>query len=73
MKLRHTVPVLLFLFLLGIRDGYITLWKIGDPDPVEQFSYQAKYLPPPDRHALEKGISIEDPRELAHLLEDYLS
>ena len=73
MKKERILSALLCLFLLGLRDGYITLWKTGEPDPVRQFPYKAAYLPTPDRIALEKGIHIKDHCELAQLLEDYLS
>ena len=73
MRRQSIVSAMLLLFLLGVRDGYITLWKNGEAEPLRQFSYKAEYLPPPDRLALEKGILIEDQRELARILEDYLS
>ena len=72
---RH--PYLLWLvalgFLLGIRDGYITLWKKGNPEPVEVFPYRAEMLPETDRKALEQGIPIDSPLRLQELLQDYLS
>ena len=73
MKKGRFLSAVLCMFLLGVRDGYITLWKAGDPEPVRQFPYKAAYLPPADRLALEKGIIVDHPRELAQLLEDYLS
>jgi hypothetical protein len=73
MKKGRILSALLCMFLLGTRDGYITLWKTGQPEPVRQFPYKAEYLPPSDRLALEKGIPVENPRVLAQLLEDYLS
>ena len=60
-------------FLLGISDGYVTLWKTGNPKPVEIFPYQAQFLPVADQQALEKGIFIDSADELNRLLEDYLS
>ena len=65
--------VLLFGFLLGVRNGYITLWHEGDAKPLQVFPYRAEMLPPADRRALEEGIKITDESELRHLLEDYLS
>lgn len=60
-------------FLLGIRDGYIALWKDGDPEPAEVFPYRAEMLPEADRNALERGIPIHSERALQELLQDYLS
>ena len=64
---------LMVAFLLGVRQGYITLWREGDAKPVEVFPYRAEMLPEADRQALEKGIVIQDEAELTRLLEDYLS
>lgn len=64
---------LIFLFILGSRDGFIALWKDSDPEPVRVFPYSVASLPEADQKALEKGIHIEDAEDLKHLLEDYLS
>ena len=64
---------LIFLFILGCRDGMIALWKDGNPEPVRIFPYSAAVLPEADRQALERGIPIGDNGMLARLLEDYLS
>lgn len=64
---------LIFLFILGCKDGYIALWKDSDPEPVKVFPYSVSALPDPDRQALEKGIRIENKEDLIRLLEDYLS
>ena len=71
--MRYLYFTLLFGFLLGISDGYIALWKEGNPRPLQVFPYRAEYLPSADQQALEKGIRINDKQELKHLLEDYLS
>jgi len=73
MKIERFLLAMTLVFLLGIRDGYITLWKCGEQDPIRQFPYKAHYLPAADRVALEKGIFVETPQDLAQLLEDYLS
>ena len=73
MKKERFVSALLCLFLLGIQDGYIALWKTGEPEPVRQFPYRAAYLPASDRIALEKGIHVKNHQHLTQLLEDYLS
>ena len=72
-SIRYLYFTLIFGFLLGISDGYVALWKTGNPKPVEIFSYQAKFLPVADQQALEKGIFIDSTDELNRLLEDYLS
>ena len=60
-------------FLLGIKDGYVALWKDNSVVPLEVFPYKAQLLPPEDRQALEKGIRISTQEELMALLENYLS
>lgn len=73
MKYYRQIAALALTFLLGIQDGYIALWKDGDPKPVEVFPFRAQMLPQADQQALEKGIRIENSLQLAQLLEDYLS
>ena len=73
MTMKVLLAALALTFLLGIQDGYIALWKNGDPDPVEVFPYQAKYLPESDQKRLEQGISIHNKEDLIRLMEDYLS
>ena len=70
---RYFCFALMFGFLLGVRNGYIALWRDGDAKPVQVFPYRAEMLPDADRQALEKGIHIADEDELKRLLEDYLS
>ena len=72
-RIRYINFVLLFGFLLGISEGYITLWKDGTSSPAQIFPYRAKMLPESDRQALEDGIRIGTEIELQQLLEDYLS
>ncbi len=64
---------LLFSFILGSHEGYIALWKDGDPKPVRVFPYSVRSLPQADQEALEKGIRIDSESELIRLVEDYLS
>ena len=73
MKKERILSLIMLLFLLGVRDGYITLWKDGKSDPIRQFPYRVQYLPASDQRALVKGICVENPNQLAQLLEDYLS
>ena len=65
--------ILVFSYLLGISDGYISLWIDDQPKPVYISSYKAENLPRADQQALEKGIHIQNKEELLRLLEDYLS
>lgn len=65
--------LLLFLtLLLGVKDGYLTLWREEDPEPVYQFSLRVDSLPPTDQLMLKRGIRIEDKQALLALLEDFL-
>ena len=73
MKYQHIICyLLLFGYLLGIKDGKIALWKDGDRDP-KIFPYRVETLPAEDQMRLREGIRIEDGTKLAQLLEDYLS
>ena len=60
-------------FLLGIKDGYIALWRDGCNEPIAVFPYRAHMLPEADKAALEDGITVTDELQLQQLLEDYLS
>ena len=70
---RYFYLALLFGFLLGVSDGYITLWRDGSSKPLQVFPSRAEMLPAADRTALEKGIHLDSEQELKSLLEDYLS
>ena len=71
--MRNFIPLILsFVFLLGIRDGYVALRRDGE-DTWTVFPYRAELLPEADRRRLAEGIVIRDEAELARLLEDYLS
>lgn len=72
-KRRWLYYTLVFGFLLGIRDGYIALWKDGRTEPIRVFPYRAESLPVKDQLALKEGIRLEDEASLIRLLEDYLS
>lgn len=74
MKRRFLLPCLVLAgFMLGIRDGYIALWKDGRPEVWEVFPYRAQMLPEADQKILSRGIRAENREDLARLLEDYLS
>lgn len=75
MRIKHHIlyyTAALF-FLLGIKDGYVALWKDNSVTPLEVFPYKAQLLPEEDQRLLEKGIYISSHEELMRLLEDYLS
>ena len=73
MKYEKLLAALALSFLLGVHDGYIALWKDGNPEPAEVFPYKAELLPETDRKRLEAGIRINSKQDLLELMEDYLS
>ena len=73
MKYEKLLAALALTFLLGIHDGYIALWKEGNPEPAEVFPYKAELLPEADQKRLEAGIRINSKKDLLQLMEDYLS
>ena len=71
MKQRILSYLLAIVFILGLKNGYLTLWENGNT--VEVYPYQAKFLPLSDQKLLKNGIIIHSETELAQILEDYLS
>ena len=63
---------LLAVYLLGIHDGKIALWKGNDPEPIKVFDYSASQLPEEAQKQLEAGVPINSIRELKKLAEQYL-
>ncbi len=59
-------------FLLGIKDGYIALWKGEDPQPCRVFPMRADTLPVADQLRLHQGIHIDSLEQLMELMDDYL-
>lgn len=59
-------------FMLGVKNGYIALWKDDDPQPYQVFSVRADSLPVSDQLQLQRGIYIESMDQLLQLIEDYL-
>ena len=70
---RFICHILFFAYMHGLKDGFIALWKDGNPEPIRVFPYLAEFLPPEDQNALQQGIRIDNKPELVHILEDYLS
>ena len=60
-------------FLLGASSGRLALWQDGDALPLKVYPCAVSSLPIPDQQALMAGIPIGSQRELARLLEDFLS
>lgn len=60
-------------FLLGLRDGRLTLWQEGDRHPLQIYDIRESSLPPADRLLLRRGIRAESREELWLILENYLS
>ena len=69
----HAAMLLLAAFLLGFRDGRLTLWREGSSHPEQIYDIREDSLPPADRLALRRGIRVESREELWMLLENYLS
>ncbi len=64
--------VVLVGFMLGIKDGYIALWKDEDPEPYRVFPVPAASMPISDQLMLQQGIHIESTDQLLALIDDYL-
>ena len=60
-------------WLLGVRDGRLTLWKEGFDHPEQIYDIREDTLPPADRLRLRSGIRVESREELWMILENYLS
>ncbi len=59
--------------ILGSWKGYVALFESGKDTPRQIYPYKISSLPQPDQDALSQGIPVRSEKELAHLLEDYLS
>ena len=69
----HAAMFLLAAFLLGFRDGRLTLWREGCGRPEQIYDIRADSLPPADQLRLRRGIRVENREELWTILENYLS
>ena len=68
------IPVILLLTLyLGLSDGYLAVFRQGDPQPMQVLPYHSSLFPQEDRQALNKGIPFTSEAELSKLLEDFTS
>ena len=69
----HAAMLALAGFLLGLRNGRLTLWREGVEHPEQIYDIREDSLPPADRLQLRRGIRVETRQELWELLENYLS
>ncbi len=63
---------LLLGLLLGVKDGFVALWKGQDPEPYKVFPYAVSSLPKAAQQALRAGIPIESMEDLERLIKNYL-
>ena len=69
---RHWIGLLL-IFILGLKEGNIALWKAGNDQPVRIFPYRCETLPPSVQQSLTDGIAFESADEAREAAENYLS
>jgi len=65
--------LLAFGLYLGSFRGYVALWEEDQEAPRIVYPYKVSTLPPADQHSLTQGIPVRSDKELARLLEDFLS
>jgi len=70
---RMLLPALVLSLYLGIHDGKLALFREGHLTPVQVYSRSVSTYPQKDQNALRAGIPIKSKRQLAELLEAYLS
>ncbi len=59
--------------ILGSWRGYVALFEAGKDTPRQIYPYKVCTLPQADQDAITEGIPVRSEKQLAHLLEDYLS
>ena len=59
-------------YLLGIREGKVTLWREGEGHPLQIYDIRADSLPPADQFLLGQGIRLKSREELLQILENYI-
>ena len=70
---RMLLPVLVLSLYLGVHDGKLALFREGHSVPVQVYPNLISTYPLKDQNALKAGIPITSKRQLAELLEAYLS
>lgn len=63
---------LLAVYLVGVHDGKVALWKDNNPAPIKVFPYNVSDLPQEAQRQLEAGVKVNSLRELRKLAEQYL-
>ncbi len=71
--IRMLLPVLMLSLYLGVHNGNLALFREGHSTPVQIYSRPISAYPLKDQNALKAGIPITSTRQLAELLEAYLS
>lgn len=70
---RMLLPILVLSLYLGIHNGNLALFREGHIEPVQVYPRSVSDYPQKDQNALRSGIPITGKRQLAELLEIYLS
>ena len=61
------------LYVLGVRDGRLTVYAADGSTVIDTLDAYIYSLPPADRDAVSRGISVYSVNELVSLIEDYTS
>ena len=70
---RIFLPLMAIVLYLGVHNGNLALYRQGHQVPVQVYSVPVALFPMEDQAALAAGIPIESQKQLAELLEAYLS
>ena len=70
---RIILPVLVLSLYLGVHNGNLALFREGHSVPIQVYQQPVSAYPKKDQNALNAGIPITSKRQLAELLEAYLS
>ena len=70
---RMLLPVLVLSLYLGVHNGNLALFRQGHTAPIQVYPHPISAYPIKEQNALKAGIPITSKRQLAELLEAYLS
>lgn len=70
---RKILPVLVLSLYLGVHNGNLAIFRQGYSVPLQVYTQPVSAFPLKDQRALGAGIPITSKRQLAELLEAYLS
>ena len=70
---RMLLPILVLTLYLGVHNGNVALFRKGHTVPVQVYPYPVSSFPEKEQNALAAGIPITSRKQLAELLEAYLS